>query len=118
MYRALAILLIILLSSACASTPPQNMHSQIEIRQQERAKEHLADLYKKKIRFFERQVLASAARHTDPQKLLKGRTTVASLNHSDCAAIAMGDWGQSVMYGQNFLEYANLVAAADRCFQR
>jgi len=102
MHRIVAILFIILFFSGCASTSSQNTSAQAETRQQERAKEHLADLYLKKKNFIERQMLASAA----------------DFKHADCTAMATGDWGESVMYGQNFLAYENHVVTVERCFNK
>lgn len=106
MYRIVTILFVASFFSGCVSTPSQNTYTQIEKRQQERAKEHLTDLYLKKQRFFERQILASANDYT------------GQLKHADCTAMATGSWGESVMYGQNFLEYENHVSTVERCFNK
>jgi len=102
MYRMVAILFIVVFFSACASTPSQNMFIQLETRQQERARAHLADLYLKKQHFIERQILASAV----------------DVKHADCTAMATGNWGEPVMYGQNFLAYENHVETVERCFNK
>jgi len=102
MHRIVAILFIILFFLACASTPSQSTFTQLETQQQERAKEHLTDLHLKKNNFIERQIFASAV----------------DVKHADCTAMATGNWGESVMYGQNFLAYESHVATVERCFNK
>ena len=118
MCRVVLVLCMILLFAGCASAPPQNAYSQVDAIQKERAKEHLSELYVKKKRFLERQLLASAERYTDPQTLENNQFNVAKPSNSDCSAMAKGDWGKSVMYGQNFLGYENHIVAVERCFKQ